>query len=514
MPFFDLLSGLFYPLFAPLFGVKSLIIFNCLTVIIAIPSFYIAVSRLYNERIAVPAAILFALYPKYVVMTSSGLPEAASISFVAVTMYAFSAGRASNNPRHYLLAGVFAMLSMSMFVSSVAFAVILALFIYFTDVRDRLPMKSVLALIPTRKQLAFSLVPGVFGVSYLIFGPVSSLLSDVSANRRSLFVDPSGYTFVEKLFRFHAYSFFDFWWHTRGFDREQGILPLLISLKRFFGELFPIYLSGWIMITVGFTVIIVIGLVMAARRRQSLDVFLLCWVLVYISAYLYKNLGFIGGLQTRHISAVVPALCVAFGIGTVQLMRWVRNQEVRLLSSVQASKVISVLLIIGLSVLLVNGAVHGSIESHKQDEGITRPVMDVIEIIGDDSVGVVHSRDFHNIVLYSGNRVRPTILAGSPTQRSELRERHGQTVEVETISDNTLSTASVSYLYLRVKPKIIDRYPYTIDMNESSINTIRSKHEIVYHKHIKNGPFRTTAVNIYLLRINNNTTTAMNKTKR
>lgn len=506
MPFFDAFSAVFYPFLSPLVGVKSLVVFNLVVAFVAIPAFYFAVSKLFSERIAIPATILFALYPKYIVLTSSGLPEAASISFLALMLYAYARGRETGETKQYLLAGTFAMLSFAMFVPAVAAGVLLAVFVYLTDTLDRLgEAEPVRALVPTRKQLAFSAVPGAFGIAYLTIGPVSYLLADVSADRRNIFLDPEAYGFVEKLVRYHAYTFFDFWWHTRGFDRERGILPLLRSLSGFFGDLFPVYIGGWTAITVGLSVAVCIGIVVAARRRRPMDTLLLSWLAVYFLSYTYKNLGFVGGLQTRHVSAVFPAVCIAFGVGFVRVASALRSRSFDARLPARASVVLSLLVVASLSVLVVNGAVHGVIEDRKQTEAVVEPAQEVTEIVGDESVGVIYGRDFHTLVLYSENEVRPTILTGSPAERAELRERYRDTAEISVVRDRTLSTANVSYLYLQVEPEYLDRFPYTVAMNRSRLDALLATHETVYHRHIEDGPFRTTSIDIYLLRIGGGT---------
>lgn len=531
MPFFDAFSAFSYAVFSPLFGVKALPLFDLLLSVVAIPVFYLAVRSLFDDRVAVPASLLFALYPKLVTLTSRGMPEAASISFVALSLYALARARSSDSLRWYAAAGTFAMLSFAMFVAAVAFGVFAAAFVYATDVRERSSrpaerssrtMTTFGSFLPTKRLLTFSVVPGVVGVLYLLLGPLTSTLDDVSGKNLSIFTEPAAYSFLEKVFWYLSYTFFDFWWHTRGFDRERGIRPTIESLQGLFGDLFVVYFGGWSIITLTLTVLMAVGLASLLRRRRPFDLFVALWIFGYAGAYTYKNLGWIGGFQTRHVSAAFPALCIVFGVGAARATRWIRERDgqfqVRTLvpgvgegpvadrvggldRATRATLLTSVLIVLGLSVLLVNGAVQGVIENQKSEEAIAEPVRAVDEIVDDESVGVVTRRDFHNVALYSENAIRPTILTDSVERRDEIRARHRDTSQVRLVRDPALRSSNVTYLYLRVEHEYVDRIPYTVEMDESRVSLLLAEHETVYHRHVENGPFRTTSLDLYLLRI-------------
>jgi hypothetical protein len=100
MPFFDAFSAIFYVPFSQLVGVKALVVFNLVITFAAIPAFYIATSRLFSSNVATPATLLFALYPKYIVLTSTGLPEAAAVSFLALALYGFTTAQNSRKLTH------------------------------------------------------------------------------------------------------------------------------------------------------------------------------------------------------------------------------------------------------------------------------------------------------------------------------------------------------------------------------------------------------------------------------
>lgn len=502
MPFFDVLAAASYAVFSPLLGLKGLLVATVVLAVVAIAAFYLAVESLYGERVATPAAVLFALYPKFVTLTSTGLAEAASISFLALALYAFVHARETDRLREYATAGFLAASSFAMFTPAVAAGVLLAALLYLEGVRTRLADRSVArALLPSDRLAAYSAIPGVFGVVYLWVGPVSELLADVSADRLSVFVDPAAHSLASKVFWYLAYSFFDFWWHTRGFDRERGIRPLLNSLEGFLGPAFPVYMLGWAAIALGLSLLVGVGIVRLLDRRRAVDVLLLAWIAVYVLAYNYKNLGFVGGFQTRHVSAVFPALCIAFGLGAVAVAGWIRSRDPGLPGGISPRAVVGVLVVLGLAVLLVNGVGQGAIEGEKRSEAVAEPVADVTEIAAGESVAALRGRDFHNLVLYSENRVRPVLLSDSVEERTDLRARFGTTAEIRRVEDDTLRDADVRYLYLRVEPAYVDRIPYTVDLTGERIDRLLSAHEVVYHETVPDGPFRTTSVEIYLLEL-------------
>jgi hypothetical protein len=502
MPFFDAFSAAFYLPFSNLLGAKALVVFNIFVTSAAIPIFYFAVKRLFSSNIAIPATILFALYPKYIVLTSTGLPEAASVSFLVLGLYAFATGRNTGILTHYGVSGVFITLSFLMFVPAVAAGMLLAASIYFSGVRcQRKQNVWPRRLLPDKKLLSFSVVPGCVGLLYLLFGPASRIAEGLSEGSLSVFSNPGAYSILEKTFWYLSYNFFDFWWHTRGFDRERGIRALVESLQGFFTSIFPLYLLGWTGITLTFSGLIFVGIGVFIRRRQSVDILFISWIFVYVVLFNYKNLGWVGGFQTRHIFPIFPALCIAFGVGVCEIQKIYQDTDLPISEWVHRWTVVLFILVLGLSVLFVNGAVQGAIENQKHEQDTVEPTQEITQIVGNDSVAVVWPRNQRNIMLYSENKIRPVILAGSQEQESALNARHGKTSTRQLVSNPLLCDADVEYLYLHIESSIIDRFPYTIDLNESRINQLLKTHEVIYEKNISESPFRRTSPDIYLLRL-------------
>jgi hypothetical protein len=356
-------------------------------------------------------------------------------------------------------------------------------------------------LLPNRELLSFSVSPGSVGMSYLLFGPASRVAGGLSEGKLTVFTNPESYSLFEKIFWYNAYSFFDFWWHTRGFDRERGIEALINSLQGFLGSLFPVYLFGWAGITLILTSLIVAGISAWLYRRRSVDLLFISWIVAYILLWNYKNLGWTGGFQTRHVFPIFPAFCIAFGVGVYTIQKPSQGINRSHIGWIQKTTVVSVAIMLCLSILFVNGAVQDTIENQKIQKDAVEPTQDIVNIVENESVAVVWPRNQRNIVLYSQNTLRPVILAGSTEQRNALDARHGETSTRQIASHPELCDADADYLYLQVEPEIIGRWPYTIQMNESRVDRLLTEHELVYQKTILASSFRTTNVEIYLLRL-------------
>lgn len=215
----------------------------------------------------------------------------------------------------------------------------------------------------------------------------------------------------------------------------------------------------------------------------------------------YKNLGWGGGFQTRHVSPVLLVLCIAFGLGAWRLVS--TSYQIPKMESSKLFTIgkLTIIIFLFLSVLLANGAGQGAIEHEKHKEATVEPVSKVAQIVNNSSVGVIWPRNQRNIVLYSENEVRPIILYDTNERGMYLQTRHGQTTTRRLVTDPVLCDSDTSYLYLHVETDYIERFPYTVQVNRSRINTLINAHETVYHKHIPESSFRTTRIEIYLLRM-------------
>lgn len=498
MPFFDVVSALFHYLFGGVLGVASLTLFSVLIACLSLFAFYLAAEHLFDATVATYALALFALYPKYLVLSARGMPEAASAAVVVFTVYGVTVARSTGRHRYYFVTGILATASYLLFLPAVIFAVVTALWIAV----DRHGLRPSADVLLDRGLLAYSAVPGAIGLLYLAFGPLVTASENVFSGdaQPSLFADPAAYGFVEKIVRYAFFAYFDFWWHLRGFDTEP--LFVIESLQGLFGTLFPVYFLGWLAITGTLSVLVVLGVVTFARRRDLVSAYLVVWIVFYVAVYNLRNTGFTGAFQTRHVFPLFPALCLAFGVGAYCAVRAVSSRVS--LSRSRIEFVVTGLLVASLLILIVNGAAQGAIRGEKHTEEFQEPALEVEEIVGqDESVGVVTLRDYQNHVVYTENRVRPVVLVDPEYGDPAAVARYTVDAQIEHVEQPYLETCAVDYLYLRVQHAYPEQTPYQIDVNRELLDDVEAS-DVIYHKYIPRGSYRTTDLDIYLVDLSSN----------
>lgn len=502
MPFFDVFSAGLYILFSNILGYKALSLFTLLISCLSLPIFYSAVRRLFTEQVALPGLALFVLYPKFLFLTGRGMPEAVAAGFIAISLYGLARGLDSEQICWYTVAGFSALIAYLMFVSAVLYGIIVAGFLYIYHIQSG---EHIYHIIPQTPFWAFSLPPGIVGIIYLIYGPIETMIRTGGINKISLFTDPTMYGFIEKIFRYFSYTFFDFWWHTRGFDTEKGILTTIMSLSDFFGSLSLLYFSGWIAITGILSLVILCGMVLLIRQRKPAGLLIFSIILIYSIVFNYRNLGWAGAFQTRHMFPVFPAICVCFGIGAAYLMsEYDKLPLLNILPSETHNKepVLTVSVTLLLIVLVLNGGVQALILVDKVEEGQERPVVAVDDIVDNkESVGVIRNRAYHDTLIYTNGKIRPTILYED--NNSDLGKFTTELATYHNINPSNISSFDVDYLYFQVEYEYIDRLAYHIDVDKKFIYNIQQEGTVVYSQKIESGAFRTTDTEIFLIRIDN-----------
>lgn len=448
MPFYDIISSVFYLPFAELLGVKALSAFAVIITIISLPIFYLVVKSLFNDGIATYALILYALYPKFAVLSGQGFPEAASVAFVIFSVYAFIRGLPEQDVLWLGCAGVFALLAYLMFIPAVAVGLILTVWLYIDQ--TELPPKGWQQLVPSRSFVAYTISPGIIGVLYLIYGPFRQATGTVSGSwsnmASSIFVN--NYDFTERIVRYVGYIYFDFWWHFRGYDKEDGILRIIGSLQDFFGELFILYAVGWLGITAMCSIAICYGLYSLAVDRSRVSIVVLSWVLVFAVFYTSRNWGWTGVFQTRHVFPIFPALCIAFGQGTDMITeRLSKIKNIQQKSPVSIRTIVVVFFTLCFVVLLINGAVEGSIVAENHQLSKSQPVSELETITEpNETVAVATRWDYYDVVIYSESTIRPTLLAPT-TRRAELFRNWTVLADVQQVEPVDLSNMHADYFY-------------------------------------------------------------------
>lgn len=453
MPFYDVLAAAFYVPTAWLFGVKATKIFALVVSAASLPFFYGAVARLFDRRVGLGALVLFALYPKMLVLTGQGFPEAASAGFIAVSLYGLARGRDTASLGWYAIGGGFAMLAYLMFIPSVAYGVLATVYLYLTE-RDGRPSR-LADLVPRPRTWVFSLPPGVMGLAYLRYGPLNDAVGVVTGEWSNMAVplfDVGTYPLAERVVRYLLYVYFDFWWHFRGYDKEGGILRTVTSLQQFLGDAFYPYAAGWFLLTGLLTVAVLYGIVRLAEKREATATFVLAWLFLYVVLFNVRNSGWTGIFQTRHVFSIFPAVCVAFGAGSVALVDRYGESLSAVTGRVLPDRLAvpdlaAIVTVVVFGILIVNGAAEGVIIAENHRLSKAEPVDELERIAGEDGTVAVATRwDYWDVVLYSEGAVRPVLLAPTAADRA-LFERWTVLADIRVVDESAVASTRVDYFY-------------------------------------------------------------------
>lgn len=503
MPFFDVFSAGVYVPVRDLLGYRGLTLFTLLSSCFAVPAFYAAACRLLGRRVAIYGLVLFAFYPKQLFLVGRGLPESVSVACIVFSLYWLSKGLEDGILRSYGVAGFFALLGYLMFVPAVLVGIGVTAFLYVRSIirRDG-------RYLPSPESVVYAAPSAVVGVLYLLFGPVQSLLETGGINKVSLFVTPESYGVAEKAFRYLGYTFFDFWWHTRGFDQEVGIQPTIRSIVDFFGPIAPLYVLGWVAVTGVLTVAVFAGVWRLLRNQQPVGTMIVGVLVIYVGVFNYRNIGWAGAFQTRHVFALFPFLCLVFGAGvavlsdrvqTILVGRGPRRYVPACRDSVTHSTVVAAILVVLLLGLVINGGVQGTVRAEKIAEERQEPIEQLNTVVGEDeSVGVVRNRAYHDVLIYTNGEVRPTLLYNGTPPEGKFTTRLAEYRQVNT---DRLRSFGVDYLYLRAQYAYLNRTLYRVDVDSAFVERITAQGTVVYRNRMPAGPFRTTAVEVLIVRL-------------
>jgi hypothetical protein len=443
--FFDIFSGIGYALFSGLFGVYALSLFTVVVSCFSLPAFYLAAKRLFDETTALFALVLFALYPKGMVIAAKGMPEAAGAGFVALALYGYTVGTDADSEWWHIFGSLSVLLSWVVYIPAVVFGIILTSYTY---IPEALRNRSLGGVIPSRLTLIYAIPSGVVGIAYLLYGPISEVLSSqtVSHQRRLndlLFVDPEAYSIVEKAVRYVGYSYYDFWWHKRGFDQESHVLRSFDRLSGFLDGLFLPYIAGWVVLTAILTLVMGYGLLRLAYTRDKRSVFILSWVAVYVGLHTGRNLGWLGGFQSRHIFPVFPALALLFGVGA-----WRMSSKV-CVSTEKIRQIISfAIVIIPLIILVLNAGVQGVFVAENYRLSSEEPAKQLTVIVGDnETVAVTDEREYRDVLMHSSGNIRSVIFQTDNSSRVGYIRNRTTLARIQFIQPGDLP-GGVSYLYV------------------------------------------------------------------
>lgn len=464
MPLFDVINAVFWEVLSPILGVKSLTVFTLLCSVVSLYLFVPTVTRLFNEQVAWFGVILYALHPQFLQLTGTGYAEVTSASFVVFSLFAVLKGRETESVWWYLAAGILTTISYLLYVPAVLVSVILNLYVYSNGIRG-IGLRRMLPNIPS---VVYAVVPGIVGVTYLLVGPASSVAQRAAVGapdegfvKPVIFTDPlATIPLWEKVMRYIGIMYVDVWWHGEGFDHERHILQLADGLSVFFGNLFVAYSAGWIVVTLLLTACLAVGIVRSVRARSREHLFILSVIIGFFILDNITRLGWQGGFNVlRHTFPAFPIVAILFGIGAAALIDsrvfdsltdvtnpFASLPHRQISRRVLLSGVLS-LMLVG---LVMNGAVHATVESDKRQVAVADPMTELTATIDTEqsSVGVFRLRDYNHMLMYSHGEIRPVIYATSESSATSARYK-STLADVRLINGTELTDYTVDYLFLR-----------------------------------------------------------------
>jgi hypothetical protein len=449
LPFYDVLVAAFYILSNDVLGIRSLSFATLVLSVLSVPLFFAAVTWFFDRRVALFSTVFYGFYPKFVVFTAIGMPDAAAVSLLVVALYAIARGERTDRVVWFSVAGVFALLAWLMQISAVLAAMLFTTYVYSWGIKgydDR-----ILNLVPNVKTVAVSAPSFVVGVLFLLFGPTFGEIRALTG--RNYLFTTQAYSLAERAIRYIAHVHIDFWWHLQGWDSAGGLWLFVDLFRDLFGWFFPLYAAGWLLVTLTLTAIVVVGVATLApnwRSRRSLLV--LAWIAVYAVLFNVRNFGWSGSFRTYHVFALVPAVAIAFGLGAVAVARSLEGRRLteRLPARDDpdgdlAGTLLTVALIILMVGFLVNAGVHGSIRTQNEQTFKIQPITALSEerSAGQTVAVFDQSRDFFNVVMYTEGKIYSTTIT-TEERKSIVETHHNRPLLVVTPEEFT--TTDIDYV--------------------------------------------------------------------
>ena len=421
-----------------------------------------------------------------------GLPEAASASIIVLSLYILTDH--SGSLRGSLSAGLSVTVAYLVYIPAVLYAV----YTWFALVVSEIDLssKKVEYIGSPVSVLAYTIIPGIVGVVYLIFGPVRYAIKSAGGEAGSavypLFITPESYTTAEKIVRYISYYYFDFWWFVRGFDKEKNILATIKPLI----DNRPVFLACWIGATFILTIIIFTGLLKLIKRRDKIDNYIIGWVVIYFIVDTYMNLGWVGGFQFRHFFPVFPAIAFVFGVGAKQVAELLCHKmksfdglnHVNMPLKIGMKRGLQIVLLLSfifmISATTVGGLSTGSYTKVSDIDPVTKLTN---EVSTDDKIAVTSSHAYRLTYLFSEGKVKPTVLISKRTASERLSSNSTKlvprtvTANATIISPQNISRIDADYLF------VLPRCEYTVREQQLIQTSLSNGGTIVYNMTKKQG---------------------------
>lgn len=450
LPFYDVVAAGFYVVSNGILGIRSLSFSTLVLSCLSIPLFFAAISRFYDRKVALFSTVLYAFYPKFVVFSAIGMPDAAALSFLAFTLYAIARAERHDRTAWYAVAGIFALAAYLVQISAVLFAMLLTCYVYLDDLQEF--TGEIEDLVPSVRVWAVAGPSGIAGVLFLVFGPSLQEISALSGPN-FLFTTRT-YSVVERTIRYVFHVHVDFWWHLQAWDTAHGLWVFVDLFQGFFGDLFPVYAGGWLFVTGILTSLILVGIASLVSSRDSrISLFVLAWIAIYVALFNFRNLGWSGSFRTYHVFPLFPAVAIAFGLGATTVADRIREHRtaanldpLRFPKIGNADSMVLVAVMVLLLGFLLNAGVHGLIRTENEQAFKVEPIDAVAENVepGETVAVFDHSRDFFNVVMYTEGAIRPVTITNERRISPLLRDHHSR--DVLMVSHENVSTSNVDYV--------------------------------------------------------------------
>jgi hypothetical protein len=332
--------------------------------VLTLPLLYLVCKEFFSERVSLYATLFLAFLPKHAYMGAVNTPIIATTFFGMLALYLMVLAQRKGFPALLLLgSGASAALGFLMDFPGI---VVPGILFFYVLLQKEVPLKK------RAKVLVIFLIPTILAVIWYVvtmlplFGP---MLAHTGTNE--YFTQP--YSPPEQALRFGAYSYFDFWWHARGFDTEAQVLSFIGSVT----GVVPVFvwaLTVWIVGTVVLSMMILVGIRLCRREwREDKHLLLLLWLGLYLLFWVaIMLLG--GGIMTRHIHPIMIAVSVFFGIGMAK----------------KDKKIVRILVVLSFLVVMGTSLVH-AVYLHERVDAFYGPATEWIEdnVAQDDLLLVV-----------------------------------------------------------------------------------------------------------------------------
>lgn len=307
-------------------------IFTLALGILTLPLLYLLCIEFFSEKISLYSVLFLALLPKHAYMGSTNTPIIAAIFFGLLSLYLLIRAERRGFPIKMVIAsGVSATFGYLMDFPGI---IVPGILLFYVFSRKQLTSKG-----KTRVIVVF-LIPVLIAVAWHLIS-MQHLFGPMLENAGMTVYFSESYSPIEKTLRLGGYSYFDFWWHARGFDTEVQLLSFIGSVVK----VVPIFvwaLALWVVATVILGMLVLLGISSCLRKLEGGGVILLFLWLGFYLVFWVSIVLIGGGIMVRHIFPIIVAVSIFFGVGMAR----------------KDTKITRILVVSALSVLVLTSLIH------------------------------------------------------------------------------------------------------------------------------------------------------------